>query len=55
MMQGLKGQMDLFSILNYGKNLSSKGMMQITQKMQGRKCLFHGRPMKDYRLQLCYL
>ena len=53
MMKGLNGWMNLFSILNYGNNLSRKGMMQITQKMSSSKCLFYGRTMKDYRLQFC--
>ena len=28
-------------------------MMQIEQEIQGSKCLFHGRAMKDYRLSFC--
>ena len=46
---------EFIQYFSYGKNLSRKGMMQITQKMQGPKCLFHGRAMKDYRLQFCHL
>ena len=42
-MQDLNCYMNLFSILSYESNLLRKGMMQITQKMQGPKCLFHGR------------
>ena len=55
MRHGFNCSMNLFSILNDGKNLSRKGMMHITQKMQSLKCLYHGRTMNNYRLQFCHL
>lgn len=55
MVQGLNDQMNLFRVLNYGKNLLGKRMLQNVQKMRSPKCFFHGRAINGYSLQFCYL